>query len=467
MGAVGLTGLGLGAFLGEVAVVSMGGVILVLALGFFFFSAATAKSSHDPKGVLLQHQMKDAKQEQSKRKQYWQEWLVGKKLDHNFDPETVLDLIGTLKNIQLKFQARDGVDERIRSMQETYSKVEAQVNALFDELKLTPPSNDLSAAMEYLLKAFDDNKHKWSRKKDKSILIQEKIDGQRRLADLIQKNQKELEVLIEKSGGNSEDDFLELIKQAKIFHDIQNQIGQKRKIIRSRVGVDEEEKFLKSLRSTTPDEIRHYLDEVETDIKSFREEKKSVEREFGLVSGEIDRLASEERHAEVRLEVESKKAELKSCFEQWAVKTVALEVLKRTVRRYEETRQPAVIQAASAIFERITEGRYTRIIRSPDHDLLEIEEAAGRRKSPDQLSRGTREQLYLAIRLGLIEEYETRSEPLPVLMDDVWVNFDDARRERFVEVLAEFAESRQVLVLSCHEASRELCVRHGAQTLPF
>ena len=41
------------------------------------------------------------------------------------------------------------------------------------------------------------------------------------------------------------------------------------------------------------------------------------------------------------------------------------------------------------------------------------------------MSRGTREQLYLAMRFGLIEEYEARSEPLPIIMDDVFVNFDD------------------------------------------
>lgn len=466
---IGLAGLGLGVFLAEASVAAMGGVITVLALGFYFFSLSSASrtGSNDPKGVLLKHQLKEARHEQAKRTQYWQEWLVGKRLDHNFSPDTVLDLISTLKEIQLKFQARDGVENRIRSMQETYAEVEARVEGLFQKLKLTPPSNDLAAAMEHLLNVFDDNHRKWSRKKDKSIQIQEKIDGQQRLAKLILKNQEELKTLIEKSGGISEDDFLEKIQLAKSFKDIETQIGQKKKIIRSRVGVDEMDKFLKSLRSTTPDEIKHYLEEVDAQLKSFRDDKKKVEQEFGQARGEIEHLASEDRHAAVRLEVESKKAELKLCFEQWAVNTVALEILKRTVRQYEETRQPAVIQAASTLFSRITDGRYSRIIRSPDRDILEIEEGAGRRKTPDQLSRGTREQLYLAIRLGLIQEYETQSEPLPVLMDDVWVNFDDARRERFVEELAGFAESRQVLVMSCHEASRELCVRHGAHVIPF
>ena len=78
------------------------------------------------------------------------------------------------------------------------------------------------------------------------------------------------------------------------------------------------------------------------------------------------------------------------------------------------------------------------------------------------MSRGTREQLYLAMRLGLIEEYEKRAEPLPVIMDDVLVNFDDARAFSVMNILKEFAKTRQVIVLSCHNQSLENYKRFGA-----
>ena len=81
------------------------------------------------------------------------------------------------------------------------------------------------------------------------------------------------------------------------------------------------------------------------------------------------------------------------------------------------------------------------------------------------MSRGTREQLYLAMRFGLIQEYETRSEPLPVVMDDVFVNFDDDRRDKVIEILKEFSEGRQVIILSCHKQSLDLFTRHGAKQI--
>ena len=81
------------------------------------------------------------------------------------------------------------------------------------------------------------------------------------------------------------------------------------------------------------------------------------------------------------------------------------------------------------------------------------------------MSRGTREQLYLAMRFGLIDEYETRSEPLPAVMDDVFVNFDDERDGRFTKILSKFGEQRQVLVLNCHERSLDSYKEIGATTI--
>ncbi|MFQ5443131.1 MAG: ATP-binding protein, partial [Nitrospinales bacterium] len=85
----------------------------------------------------------------------------------------------------------------------------------------------------------------------------------------------------------------------------------------------------------------------------------------------------------------------------------------------------------------------------------------------EEMSRGTREQLYLAMRLGLIEEYEKRAEPLPIIMDDVLVNFDEIRGHEFMEILQGFAQARQVLLLSCHRHTLKVCIEMGAHQVIF
>ena len=71
-------------------------------------------------------------------------------------------------------------------------------------------------------------------------------------------------------------------------------------------------------------------------------------------------------------------------------------------------------------------------------------------KQPSELSRGTREQLFLALRFGLIRELGQRTEPLPVIVDEVLVNFDPARALRAAAAFTELSDTNQVLVFTCH-----------------
>ena len=68
------------------------------------------------------------------------------------------------------------------------------------------------------------------------------------------------------------------------------------------------------------------------------------------------------------------------------------------------------------------------------------------------LSRGTREQLFLSLRLALVSLFARRGIKLPMILDDVLVNFDMQRAAATVDVLAEFGQQgHQLLVFTCHE----------------
>ena len=74
----------------------------------------------------------------------------------------------------------------------------------------------------------------------------------------------------------------------------------------------------------------------------------------------------------------------------------------------------------------------------------------------DELSRGTAEQLYLALRLALIGQLAEVGPGLPVLMDDVLVNFDEERRLGAAQAIADLARLRQVVVFTCHTETADI-----------
>ncbi|MFM7206786.1 MAG: ATP-binding protein, partial [Planctomycetaceae bacterium] len=133
--------------------------------------------------------------------------------------------------------------------------------------------------------------------------------------------------------------------------------------------------------------------------------------------------------------------------------------------------QPPVLRDASRWLARLTDGRYPSITTAIDEARLEVHDADGEIWNPERLSRGTREQVFLALRLALIRDLGRHDVSLPVVMDDALVNFDDARARSAARVLVEFiaeqASDRQMLVLTCHEHVARIFAAAGAHVRSF
>ena len=82
------------------------------------------------------------------------------------------------------------------------------------------------------------------------------------------------------------------------------------------------------------------------------------------------------------------------------------------------------------ILIRLRKHRYVRVIRKADGNKLVVETPEGLQKNVSALSRGTAEQLYLSMRLAFIKEYANRVGTLPLIVDDILVNFDPSKSER-------------------------------------
>ena len=87
------------------------------------------------------------------------------------------------------------------------------------------------------------------------------------------------------------------------------------------------------------------------------------------------------------------------------------------------------------------------------------------RQTTWRIELGTREQLYLSLRFGLIREFGERTEGLPVVVvDEVLVNFDPKRAGRAARAFAELANTHQLLVYTCHPETVALFTDVASET---
>jgi hypothetical protein len=132
-----------------------------------------------------------------------------------------------------------------------------------------------------------------------------------------------------------------------------------------------------------------------------------------------------------------------------AVTGQALESIRAS---YETDRQPETLREASGYFRQMTQGKYRRVWTPVGERVLRVEDSEGGGLPVEMLSRGAREQLFLSLRLALAANFARRGAVLPLILDDVLVNFDADRARAAAEVLRDFAaEGQQMLVFTCHD----------------
>ena len=208
----------------------------------------------------------------------------------------------------------------------------------------------------------------------------------------------------------------------------------------------------------------------EADKEVLEAELASLAGRLSMLADEEERLADSLRTQEVRLEqaegsgtlsrlrlrAASLSGPIRGVGLEWSRYALARHLLLEARGRFEKERQPGVIRAASALFSAITGGAWVGIAASLEDSSLRVLPPHGEPVSPELLSRGTQEQLYLALRLAHIRNHAAQAAALPVIMDDVLVNFDPDRALRTAQTFGDLASSQegspghQLLYFTCH-----------------
>ena len=197
---------------------------------------------------------------------------------------------------------------------------------------------------------------------------------------------------------------------------------------------------------TTNEEIRQGA----TGLEEINAQRSDLDAERGSVRTTLYGLLSEEDSSRLRSERHRLSEVLHGHARDWAVRTIAENLIKEAQSKFERERQPDVIRHSERFFLDVTGGSYTKVFSPLGSSEIKVTDTAGNVKTPRELSRGTREQLLLSLRFGLILELGQRAEKLPVIVDEALVNFDPSRGMKAAGSFIELAQTNQVLVFTCH-----------------
>lgn len=466
--ATGLLGIILGGYLMNIPLLLV--AILLVAGGIFLFKmtyrdkSSFAKEDLAEKNLVRQWEQKE--KDLNQKFDDWREWLRERKLDPNIAPITTKNIAKTARQAKTMIAQRIRLDERIQQMKTICQETEKSIRSLEPLVKNVSLQNELPVNIEIICQALSESKAN----QDKSNLLETQCQDQTakitRLTNQLDNISNDIAQFIRSSGAKDSSDFLHKQSILEVKKSLNEKIAQKREIIQSNVGLGSHfDKFIEAIQTTPLEDIQQKLSRIRIELEELHQNREHLLQDIGETRNEIEKLASNNDLIAKQTELEFLKQQLQSLAREWTAYRGVLVLIDAAKQKFEKNRQPGVIRSAESLFNQITGGSYHRIIKPIDQDDLIIEDEFHQRKGVHEMSRGTREQLYLAMRFGLIDEYETRSEPLPAVMDDVFVNFDDDRDERIIKILTQFSAHRQVIVLTCHQRSLEAYKNIGANSI--
>ncbi|MCA9183312.1 MAG: hypothetical protein KDA51_17750, partial [Planctomycetales bacterium] len=208
--------------------------------------------------------------------------------------------------------------------------------------------------------------------------------------------------------------------------------------------------------------IQQRMEHADQALAELKEQRDDVIGQIRSAEIELQKFDGSSRAAEANAECESIAAQLEDELQSLAVRRVAAVVLKAAIERHREKNQGPILSRASQIFQQITLGQYSGL--QAEYNEKGEPVLAGLRNNTrvlvEGMSDGTCDQLFLALRLASLEAWLSHHEPIPLIVDDILMNFDDARSVATLHVLAELSRRTQVIFFTHHQHLVELARQH-------
>ena len=414
--------------------------------------AQRKETSHQLK--VEEDRLNRAKEAAATAAQRWSEWLNASALPSDWTPTQIRDLIGKFdnvgeirKNLDRIYEDINGRVRDLRIITDRIDRVAAETGLVFaDGLSYV----EVLGQMRKQLTATEEGT------KRRKVLAEElkKFKPMRRkIVSALNGLKTRRAELLGKYGAKTSDDLLLL---AQRYHDylalLDKEAVAQREVVAAIGGYCTEDIIAAQLTPENRIALDTRKDQIERRTETSETHLREETEKHGRLSLELQQLAEDQTPQRKHRELAILNDKISKSVHDWQVKAVSCRILEDIRKAYERERQPQALAETSDYFRRLTSGRYQRVWTPLGEDTLKIDDADSNTLDVGWLSRGTREQLFIALRLALSAQYSRRGADLPLILDDVMVNFDTGRAKTAAKLLEELANTgKQIILFTCHE----------------
>jgi uncharacterized protein YhaN len=256
------------------------------------------------------------------------------------------------------------------------------------------------------------------------------------------------------------------VSSVEQWHTMAAQAQEYQEIWRKRSTLEEQLKAV--LHGEDLNVLRKTVDQGAWDQPAPAQSRDALKADIDTLSARIEVLEKEEHHLHIRLternasmrsrnEIEEDRTcaerQLHDLEREFEAATYAMALIEDIARDKHARIAPKLAASASHYLSEITDGSYDELLISRDLTIsVRIPQTKHINEAPEKsLSKGTVDQVYFALRMALIQTMSEQGEPIPMLLDDPFANYDDARLARTLGLISTLSKENQILLFTCRE----------------
>jgi len=404
-------------------------------------------------------ELKSIKNDQANWIQEWGPAIDGLGLKPDVHPEQATETFDQLLIFFDKFDKSEELRKRIFGMDQVTEEFETTVFKLADGIGFKIDGNDantIAAQLNRDLNAAREARASLKKIEEQEKEIKEKVED----ADItIRAAQKQLALLRKQADVETDEDLESAGERSRKMRELRQKLDTlEQELTRNGDGLSIQE-LEQAADDSDVDSIDGELERVSSKLKELQANRDTLRDQRQTLQNEIKAKDGSAVAANASEEAEQQLATIVSGVEQYLRLQIAALILEQRIENYRKKNQAPVLARAGDLFSKLTLGSYANLRDELDESNKPI--LLGVRPddvevSVDGMSDGTRDQLYLSLRLATLEQHLSKGEPMPFVVDDILIGFDDNRTRIGLKVLAELALSTQVLLFTHHRRVIEL-----------
>ena len=392
--------------------------------------------------------------------QRWQQTARVPGAADSFEPDVAQDLLDTVGRIFSILNKADELKSRMQGIDRDCLEFEEEIQKLVREvapdLEGRPVTQCVQQLHDRLTAAGKEQALHEKYEKEAKELDREIRESELALAGA----RRELDKLLTIAGCKAEEELVLAEQNAADHRRLAEQIEQVEQDLQQIAGELSLEELAEQVQAVDSDSLPGELHALEIQITGELDPAiRALAEQKGEAKKMLEQMDGSELAARKAEDLENNLAELQTSAEQYLRLQVGVDMLRREIEDFRRQNQDPVLTIASRLFAELTLGSFSGLktdvddrgepvlvgVRADNKQILGVE----------SMSTGSRDQLYLSLRLAGLQHRAVNGQTMPFIVDDILINFDDARSAATLQVLAELGQSSQLILFTHHQQVAE------------